>query len=94
MANEGTAIFNNGTTGGRDDVVVYMSVDDDVDPKFAPSFCVRRKKIGHLEGWNAAGPSLERYIAGYRWVTDRECRAARDSQLNGAAPGRGGRAQL
>ena len=82
VANEGTAIYNNGKPdkrpGGRDDVVVYMSVDDDVDRKFAPSFCVPRgKKFVHLVGFGTAeGLPWNDAIAGYRWVTDRECRNA------------------
>jgi Peptidase inhibitor family I36 len=78
VANEGSALYNNGRKGRRDDVVVYMGVDDDVHPRgYAASFCVpRRKQIDFVgidtpEGfpWNDA-------IVGYRWVTDRECRAA------------------
>jgi Peptidase inhibitor family I36 len=79
VANEGTALYNNGRKGRRDDVVVYMDVDDDIHPpRYTASFCVpRRKKIEHLVGFGTAeGFPWNDAIAGYRWVTDRECRAA------------------
>ena len=76
VGNRVSAIFNNGTPGGRDGVLFYMRVDDDVDPKFAPRFCLRAKTaIGSLKSWNAGvGLPWNDNIAGYRWVTDRECK--------------------
>jgi Peptidase inhibitor family I36 len=71
VASRGSAIYNNGQEGPRDDVVIYRNLDDDIDVK-DPSFCLREGfRLRSLGGrpWNDN-------IAGYRWATDRECRAA------------------
>jgi hypothetical protein len=78
VANEATALYNRGRKGELDDVVVYMSMDDDVDLTHPPSFCVPPgKRIDHLVGFGTAeGYSWNDSIAGYRWATDAECRRA------------------
>jgi hypothetical protein len=71
VATRGSAIYNNGKEGRRDDVVIYRSVDDDVDRKYS-SFCLREgTRLASLAGrpWNDN-------IVGYRWATDGECGAA------------------
>ena len=74
----GSAIYNNGNPGGRDGVLFYMRFDDsddDIDGKYAPTFCLREGTlISNLASWTAgAGFPWNDNLAGYRWVTDRVC---------------------